>query len=185
MGDGMPKPPKSVAILKIEGKSHRTKAELAARERGEKATLTGVKIKKKDAVRNNIIANREFTRLQKLLAAIDKDDAIYENVLNRYCQLYAECLNFEVERDNVFKSIDEMNQTMGELIDSGDISLADFYKQRNALYSRTISLDRQIQNKRDMMLKIEKENLMTIAAALRSVPKQDPVEEDPLSGLFS
>jgi len=181
----MPRPPKSVAILKLENKSHRTKAELAAREKGEAASLTGVKLKKKDAVRQNIIANKEFTRLQKLLASIGKDDAIYENVINRYCQLYAECFNFEMERDKIFQTLEALSSTAEEQISNGDISLSEYLKQRNALYGKVFGFDRQVQAKREMMLKIEKENLMTILAALRSVPKKEPTEEDPLAGMFA
>jgi hypothetical protein len=35
-----------------------------------------------------------------------------------------------------------------------------------------IECDRQVQAKRKMLLDIEKENIMTIAAALRSIPKK-------------
>ena len=40
----MARPSKSVAVLKKEGKSHRTKAELAAREAAEQECLTGRKL---------------------------------------------------------------------------------------------------------------------------------------------
>ena len=35
-----------------------------------------------------------------------------------------------------------------------------------------ISLDKQIQAKRKMLMDIEKENIMTIASSLRSIPKK-------------
>jgi len=35
-----------------------------------------------------------------------------------------------------------------------------------------ISLDRQVQAKRKMLLDMEKENIMTIASSLRSIPKK-------------
>jgi hypothetical protein len=43
-----------------------------------------------------------------------------------------------------------------------------------------IALDKQIQTKRKMLLDIEKENIMTIAAALRSIPKKTDEKENPL-----
>ena len=43
-----------------------------------------------------------------------------------------------------------------------------------------ISLDKQVQTKRKMLLDIEKENIMTIASALRSVPKKTEKKENPL-----
>jgi hypothetical protein len=44
-----------------------------------------------------------------------------------------------------------------------------------------VGLDKQIMSKRNMMLAIEKENLMTIASALRSIPKK--VEKKKASGI--
>ena len=43
-----------------------------------------------------------------------------------------------------------------------------------------IDLDRQVQAKRRMLLEIEMENVMTIAASLRSIPKKVDKAEDPL-----
>lgn len=42
------------------------------------------------------------------------------------------------------------------------------------------SMDRQIQAKRRMLAEIEKENVMTIAASLRSVPKKPEKKTNPL-----
>ena len=42
------------------------------------------------------------------------------------------------------------------------------------------SLDKQVQTKRKMLLDIEKENIMTIASALRSVPKKVEKKDNPL-----
>ena len=44
--------------------------------------------------------------------------------------------------------------------------------------------DKQIQAKRKMLLEIEKENVMTIAAAVRTVPKKEEKEEDPVMKLL-
>jgi hypothetical protein len=40
--------------------------------------------------------------------------------------------------------------------------------------------DRQIQVKRKMLFDIERENIMTIAAALRSIPKKEVKDSNPL-----
>ena len=160
----MARPPKAVSVIRLENKSHRTKAELATREKNESALLTGTKIKAKASTKRDIVAYKEFKRVQKLLAAIDKDDALYENVINRYCQLYAECNSLEVSRERIFEMFLETEE--------------------EALMAQMLSIDKQIQTKRDMMFKIEKENLMTVAASLRSVPKQVAVEEDPHTGMF-
>jgi hypothetical protein len=48
-----------------------------------------------------------------------------------------------------------------------------YYKLKNNMQGSIIGLDKQIQSKRKMILDIEKENIMTIAAALRSIPKKE------------
>ena len=40
------------------------------------------------------------------------------------------------------------------------------------LQKQVLDIDKRVQEKRGMMLQIEKENLLTIASALRSVPEQ-------------
>ena len=57
-GMSRPTPPKTAEILKYEGKSHRTKAEIRQREKGEKALLTGVNLKEKKEVENNKVAHK-------------------------------------------------------------------------------------------------------------------------------
>ena len=52
------------------------------------------------------------------------------------------------------------------------------------LHKQVIDLDKQIMQKRRMLLDIEKENLMTIAAALRVIPKGKKEEVDPNADLF-
>ena len=59
----MPTPTKPFSVLKSEGKSHRTKAELKVREQGEKALQTSQKIKPKKEVKKNKIAYKEFKRI--------------------------------------------------------------------------------------------------------------------------
>ena len=52
------------------------------------------------------------------------------------------------------------------------------------LQKNMVNMDKQVQSKRIMLLNIEKENVMTIASALRSIPKKvDEEESDPLKGL--
>ena len=48
-----------------------------------------------------------------------------------------------------------------------------------------VSLDRQVQSKRKMLSDIEKENIMTIAASLRSVPKKPEKKVNPLKEALS
>ena len=168
----MPTPPKPFTVLTTEKKSHRTKAELAQRKKEEAALSTGTALKERPEVKNNPTAHKEFVRLNKLLKGIEKNDAIYESVINRYCMLQAECKDFEEKRESFYKDIQELAADKNELIESEEMSLSSYYKMKNNMQQQIIALDKQVQAKRKMFLDIEKENIMTIAAALRSIPKK-------------
>lgn len=58
--------------------------------------------------------------------------------------------------------------------------LIEYTKSIDRLLRNIINLDKQIQTKRRMLFDIEKENIMTIASALRSIPKEVKTEENPL-----
>ena len=99
----MPTPTKPYKVLTTEKKSHRTKAELKMREEGEKSLSTDMELKERKEVKQNKVAHKEFKRIQKILKNIDKNDAIYEVVINRYCLLQAECLEFEGKREKFYQ----------------------------------------------------------------------------------
>jgi phage terminase small subunit len=173
----MPTPPKPFSVLKSEKKSHRTKEELKQREKGESALATGVAIRERPEVKENPIAHKEFQRINKLLKNIEKNDAIYEGVINRYCLIYAECKDFEEKREQIYNLIGQLKETFEDLIDSLEIEerakeLRKFSRNMADLSAAMIELDKQVQSKRKMLLDIEKENIMTVAAALRSIPKK-------------
>ena len=170
----MPTPPKPFAVLKAEGKSHRTKKELKLREEGEKALTTGVALKERPEVKSNPVAHKEFLRLNKLLKAIGKNDAIYEAVINRYCLLQAECTEFEERREKFYEQMKELEERVTEMEPD------DYFKLQSEMQKNIINLDKQIQSKRKMLFDLEKENIMTIASALRSIPKKTEKNENPL-----
>jgi hypothetical protein len=58
-----------------------------------------------------------------------------------------------------------------------ELTASQYYKLLHGMQANVVGLDKQIMAKRKMMLDIEKENIMTIASALRSVPKKPPAEE--------
>ena len=177
----MPTPAKPVNVLVAEGRSHRTKAELELRRRGEKSLLTGISIKEEKPVKANPVAHSEFLRMKKLLGKIEKNDDLYGAAINRYCKLRAEEIELMNQQEKLKEKIDYVSDRLfsGGLDDAGfrDVSrsLADLEKTY-------VSLDKQIQSKRKMQSEIERENVMTISAALRSIPKKpedsiDPVKE--------
>ena len=181
----MSRPPKPIAVIKGEGKSHRTKKEIEARERGEASTLSGISLKERPEVKNNTVAHKEFLRLSKLLRSLDKDDAVYEPVINRYCLIQAECTDLEEQKEYFYNLTRKLEDSWdNDLDDLGPEIKADYYlkfiRELVKLQNGIIKLDGNLQTKRRMLFDIERENIMTIAAALRSIPKQEEKSENPL-----
>ena len=166
----MPTPPKPTNVIRMEGKSHRTKRELAERAREEEQLLTGKPLKETSQVKNSELAHKEFTRIRKLLKSIDKDDDLYGAIINRYCLLQAECTEFTEKREQMYKQMLELEDSRESFEREED--LKSYYKLQSQMQKNLIALDRQVQTKRKMLLDIEKENIMTIASSLRSVPKK-------------
>lgn len=177
----MSRPPKPYKLLKMEGKSNKTKAELKQRKEAEESLLTGVALKERDEVKNNPVAHKEFLRLNRLLKKIEKNDDIYGPIINRYCLLLAECVEFEEKREYTYEQIMKLEKKFDRISDDLEYQeIKDFTKTISDLYKTVVSLDKQIQTKRRMLFDIEKENIMTISAALRSIPKKVEKEENPL-----
>lgn len=173
----MPTPPKPFSVLKSEGKSHRTKKELKLREQGEKALSTGTALKVRSEVKKNKIANKEFKRINELLKKIEKNDAIYEAVINRYCLIYAECIDFEDKKNKLYELVEKLEnqfEESKEYLEQEDLAKETrrFAKSISEIMGSIVDLDKQLQPKRKMLLEIEKENIMTIASALRIIPKK-------------
>lgn len=183
----MPTPAKPFKVLTTENKSHRTKAELKMREEGEKALSTEIELKERKEVKQNKVAHKEFKRIEKLLKNIGKNDAIYEAVINRYCLLQAECFDLEERREEFYKLIFDLKAEMTSVTDKMDYDediatyKLEYAKAIAKITNSMMAIDKQIASKRKMLLDIEKENVMTIASALRSIPKkEDKASENPL-----
>jgi len=168
------RPPKPVKILEMEGRSHRTKQELLQRKRGEAATLSGRKLIESKEVRADPEAHAEFRTLVRLFDAIEKNDALYSEVINRYCLLKSECTSLAARRDALSQAMDDLPLHRDEM------EYEEYMKFMTSTAKSVLALDKQIQDKRRMMLSIERENIMTIAAALKSVPRQPEKKTNPL-----
>jgi hypothetical protein len=183
--NAMPTPPKPFTVLKSEKKSHRTKAELKQRQEEEAALSTGVALKERSEVRKNKIAHKEFKRINDLLKGIEKNDAIYEPVINRYCMLQAECFDLEERREEFHSLIKEIRETFKDLTADMNVEeraglLIELSSELAKITNAMNNIDKLIQTKRKMLLDIEKENIMTIAAALRNIPKKEESKSNAL-----
>lgn len=188
----MPTPTKPTSVIKMEKRSHRTKAELKQRETAESALATGLPLKVRAEVKNNRAAFKEFKRVSMLLELIGKNDALLESVINRYCQITAEILDFEVKKEEFSHGITQLQEAHDAdveahpCIDDRVLSDMNYFNTLAKMESNLLALDKRIQDKRKMLLDIEKENIMTVAAQLRSIPKkvEDEEDNDPMARLF-
>lgn len=176
----MPTPTKPAAVIRAEGRAHKTKAELAARERAEEGMLTGQRLREDPAVRDNPVAHATFLRTRKLLAAVGKDDALYGAQINRYCLLTAECAAFEEKREFFFHQLEDFEAVKSTLIQREEISYKEAVSIEQKFQSAVLAVDKQIQAKRKMLFDLERENVMSIAASLRSIPKTPDKTTNPL-----
>ena len=168
----MPTPTKPYAVICNEKKSHRTKAELAQRKQAEEALKSDRKFKERKEVADNKFAHKEFLRIQKNLEKIEKNDALFEPVINRYCLLQAECNEMEERRSFIQETMKQLREEAKNLPEEDKgLYLLEITNAIVKLAGQLNSCDKLLLSKRKMLLDIEKENIMTIASALRSIPK--------------
>ena len=98
----MARPAKPAVVLLDEKKSHRTKAEIQKRQEEEEKLLSGEVMKESRQVKENERAHSAYLRVKKLLKNIEKNDALYEGAINRYCMLCAECEELVEKREYFF-----------------------------------------------------------------------------------
>lgn len=180
----MARPAKPAAVIKAEGRSHRTKAEIKAREEAEADLDSGKKLVKRAEVKADPLANKEFARVKKLMVKLSKDDDRFSAVLNRYCLLYSECRRYEELIRGAENDIEAISDEFAKLKFSSAREKAKLYSEfvdnKSRLLKQIASFDGILMQKRKMMLDIEKENVMTVASALRNIPKNAEKKENPL-----
>lgn len=140
------RPSKPVQLIKLEGKSHRTKAELEHREKMEKKLYTGTNFKESPVVKSDPVAHKEFLRLKKLYKNIEYVEGLDERIINRYCMLVSEELRLKELLDKA-ESVDEI-----------------------------LELNRNLDKKRDAILKLEDRLFLNPTARVKAIPKTPPEE---------
>ena len=157
----MARPSKPMKLLLENGRSNLTKKEIQERIKRENELKTGQKMKEKPDIRANLVAHKEFLRIKRLLDDIQMDDAMYENLINRYCMVFAECNELE----NLIKEINKKESV-----------------------SEYLALSRLLQNKREMLLKLERESFLTGASGIKKgnakVEKENPKEQKKALEMF-
>lgn len=165
------RPPKQLTLVK----GHLTNAQKETREKAEKELVTSYVMKPWVKTRANATAMKQFKKIKKAFSKIGQDDICFESVLNRYCIIFAECEETEETREMIIAGMREMLRHKDELIKATD--LLTYAQQISELADKAAACDRTLAKKREMMLAIERENIMTVNAKLRAVPKK-PVEDE-------
>ena len=161
------RPSKPVNVIKMEKKSHRTKKELALREKSEKNLVTGSRLKESPSVKADPVAHKEFMRVRKLLKVMEKDDDLYHNQINTYCLLHAEIQKLSEEAEAQRKDIEELRAAKENFDDEKE-----YWDLLAKAKKRLDNIDLKIDRKRTHREKIDRDNGLTITAALRTVPKK-------------
>lgn len=193
------RPSKPVAA----NRKHLTNAEKEQREHYEQALLSGKKITERKRVRADAAAHGEFRRVVALMRAIGKDDALYSEQINRYAELHSEEEFYKELTETLRGELSELNTlskevmaAIGQISDIRDeldgvgakelsesiaavtAALAELMKRRGDLLKQISDADLKIKQKREAKLAIERENCMSVSAALRTIPKDVHKDED-------
>ncbi|WP_054948969.1 P27 family phage terminase small subunit [Numidum massiliense] len=156
------RPSKPVQLLKLEGKSHRTKKELAHREKAEKSLYTGTKFRESPAVKSDPIAHKEFLRLKKLYKYIQYVDGLDEQIINRYCMMVS-------QENSLIERIAQLEGISNELDGPGE---------KIEMFKLITSTTTKLNQTRDMLLKLEDRLFLNPTARVKAIPKTPPEKED-------
>ena len=164
----MARPPKASKVIKLEKKSHRTKKELATRERNEKALLTGKMMIETADVRNDRTAHLEFLRLKPLLKAIDKFDEIYGAPVRRYCLNKSKLNEIECDIEKIKNEIEDIRNNKNDF----EKNMPEYYRIITKWEEILAKKESIAKSFRAEMIDFEKQNCMTIRSALSAIPKK-------------
>ena len=164
--------------MKSEGKSHRTKQELAFRKQQEEATLTGKKLEEPRAVKDLKIAHATFLKTRRLLDAINKNDELYSAATCRYCTNTQKLADAEKSIQVLKTELEELRESRSSYAE--DKAIPDYYRMLTKLEDTITRKEQLAAGIRKELTDFEKENCMTIASSLRSIAKQPEKKANPL-----
>lgn len=93
--------------------------------------------------------------------------------------LHSECKEYEAMKEKLYSNLLNLESLNLEFIEKFEMQIK--------LQDKIMQCDKKIMEKRKMMFDIEKENIMTIASVLRSIPKkfEEEKESDPMAAFLS
>ena len=103
--------------------------------------------------------------MQKPAAVIEAEGKSHRTKaeLNTYCLLYAEIAKLESDRERIQAMMDKLMNQAEEICDSDELIQA--VKAIDKMLGKILSVGATIDQKRRLMLAIDKENVMTVSAA--------------------
>ena len=170
----MARPSKSVDTIK----KNLTKEELKQRRNSELSNLSGIPIRKFLEVEQDEIASLEFDRVIEILNAVNKNDALYEAVINDYCIYKSDIDRYAKYRANAESDLIEVSENK-------ELDFVERLNYKDKLYRSIASYDKHIQSYQKKRFDIEKETGFTVASALRSIPKKVEKAKNPLEDIFN
>lgn len=164
------RPAKPVQLHLLSGnKRHLTKNEIAARTKQEAKLRSGTKKYQPSVqVKNDEIAHGMFKKLRKLYSSIEFVEGLDENIINRYCLLHSEYVRLRDMRQDLSTQFIEFESA----------------EERLSLMDRILKLDKRIDKKMDLLLKLEDRLFLNPVARIKNVPKKPVEEDDPNADLF-
>lgn len=158
-----------VDLLAVRGKKHLTKTEITTRKKQEAKLRSGIRtFRPSPQVKNDLIAHAMFKKLHKLYRSIEYVERLDENVINRYCLLHSE-----------YTRLRDMRQDLMDQYTAADPV------ERLALTDRILELDKRIEKKMDLLVKLEDRLFLNPTARIKNVPKKTEKEpDDPNADLF-
>jgi phage terminase small subunit len=153
----MGRPGKSIDLHIANGnRRHLSNAEIESRQEHESSIKSGVKnFKATEYVMKNMVAINMFKKLKRLFKNIECIEGLDENIINRYCMLFAEGDIYE-------RLLVNMNN---------DVDNCDDYTDRLQIYKAIAGVTAGLNKVRDMQLKIEDRLLMNPTARIKNIPK--------------
>lgn len=169
---------KPAEVIRLEGKSHRTKKELASRQRAETENLTGKQITEPAELKKDKTAHKEFLRIRQLLRLIKKDDELYGAPVRRYC---INVSKLQAAEESVETMREELERLRGsrERFEEEE-KMAEYYRLLVKMEEAVTKKEQLAQSFRKELADFEKENCMTIASSLRAIPKQPETKTNAL-----
>ena len=148
---------------------HLTNQEIAERQQQEAKLRSGKKTVKPSAqVKADEIAMAMFKKLAKLYKAIEFVEGLDENIINRYCLLHSEYIGLRASRQEL----------------SGQYYGLESFEEKLRLSEHLAELDKRLDKKMDLLLKLEDRLFLNPTARIKNVPKEKPKEKDPNADLF-